>query len=96
MILTLDNSSQDEVSDPDDGESEKTTEHQIQASPLTIVNGLFPKHVTQVLESFYARGMKGWGKQHRPDIVSASEATGLEQSQIEVRVAACKIGIQPH
>ena len=40
--------------------------------------------------------MKGWGKQHRPDIISASEATGLRQSQIEVGVAAYKTGIQPH
>ena len=24
-----------------------------------------------------ARGIKGWEKQHRPDIISASEATGL-------------------
>ena len=22
----------------------------------------FPKHITQVLESFYMRGMRGWGK----------------------------------
>ena len=45
----------------------------------------FPKHITQVLESFYARGMRGWGKQYRSDIASAAGATGLEQSQIEVQ-----------
>ncbi len=43
----------------------------------------FPKHVIQVLESFYLRGMTGWGKQYRSDIASAAGATGLEQSQIK-------------
>ena len=44
----------------------------------------FPEHVIQVLESFYARGMRGWGKQHSADVESAAEATGLKRSQIEV------------
>ena len=42
----------------------------------------FPKHITQVLESFYVCGMTGWGKKYRSDIASAAGATGLEQSQI--------------
>ena len=84
----LDDSSEDET----DLESEVTVEHPIQ-STLTTANGPFPKHVAQVLESFYARGMKVWGKQHRPDIISASETTGLKQSQIEVGVAACKASV---
>ena len=46
----------------------------------------FPEDVTQILESYYARGMRGWGKQHTAEIMSASKATGLKQAQIEVRV----------
>lgn len=37
-----------------------------------------------MLEMFYARGMRGWGKQHSADVESAAEATDLKQSQIEV------------
>ena len=46
----------------------------------------FPENVTQILELYYARGMRGWGKRHTADILSASNATGLKQAQIEVRV----------
>ena len=40
----------------------------------------FPNDVTQVLESYYARGMRGWGKQHSADIASACKATGQAQT----------------
>ena len=46
----------------------------------------FPKHITQVLESFYTRGMRGWGKKHASAIDAAAGATGLAQSQIEVSI----------
>ena len=42
------------------------------------------KHVTQVLESFYTREMRGWRKNHALAIDTAAGATGLAQSQIEV------------
>lgn len=32
----------------------------------------FPKHVTQVVDFFYIRGMRGWGKQHIADINRAA------------------------
>ncbi len=43
----------------------------------------FPKDATQ---SFYTRGMRGWGKKHGPDIASAAGATGLQHGQIEVSI----------
>lgn len=95
--------SADGLSDHDDWESEELTVKQSDEASIThTANTPFPKHVAQILESFYARGMKGWGKLHRPDIIRASEATGLKQSQIEVGSSgsaasdACMVYVYPY
>ncbi len=45
----------------------------------------FPDHVSQALESFYNRGMVGWGKTHSANFAEAVHITGLSASQVQVR-----------
>ena len=45
---------------------------------------VFPKHVVAVLESFYSRGMTGWGEKHSIVIDEAMALTELTIDQLKV------------
>ena len=47
----------------------------------------FPDHVIQALESFYRRGLVGWGKSHSTAFCEALHITGLTDAQQKVRFA---------
>ncbi len=44
----------------------------------------FPEHISQALESFYNRGMVGWGKTHSANFAEAVHITGLSELQVQV------------
>ena len=44
----------------------------------------FPKDVVAVLDSFYERGMTGWGQKHSSSLDEVMEITGLSNSQLKV------------
>lgn len=44
----------------------------------------FPKHISNVLESMYNRGMTGWGSKHSEAVDEALESTGLNIEQLKV------------
>ena len=48
----------------------------------------FPDHVTALLESFYSRGLTGWGQKHAATFEDALKATSLSESQLKVSTKA--------
>ena len=47
--------------------------------------GPFPEHIVETLESYYQRGMIGWGKMHIGAFTEALHITGLTANQLKVR-----------
>ena len=46
----------------------------------------FPEHVTDVLESFYKRGMTGWSGDRTAIFQEALESTPLDDAQLKVYI----------
>ena len=44
----------------------------------------FPEAITALLESFYSRGLTGWGEKHTSVFEDALNATSLSESQLMV------------
>lgn len=58
---------------------------EVQPLPEEIQSGHpFPDHVKSILESFYGRGMSGWGAKHEAMLEEAMIITGLDRDQLKV------------
>jgi hypothetical protein len=44
----------------------------------------FPEAIAALLESFYSRGLTGWGEKHASEFEDALKATSLSESQLQV------------
>ena len=77
----------DDLSIPSSSSSAVDVDDTSNASSIVSVSGRpFPDHVTQALESFYNRGMIGWGRSHSIEFTEALHVTGLTDIQLKVRV----------
>ena len=46
--------------------------------------GRFSEATTSMLESYYSRGLTGWGSKHTDLFEETIKATGLDESQLKV------------